>query len=247
MDTVSRSARTTVAVIQVRMASKRLPGKALLPLAGAPLLQRLIERIERSQLIDRLIVATTDDPSDDPIADLCQSLTIDCHRGSHLDVLQRVTDAARRAGADVVVRLTGDNPFVSGDLIDMVVERFLTNSPPYVYAHNHGSSGFPFGLFVEVVTLEALENAAISLAADDREHVTLFLRRHPERFPSLTVRASDPFTLDSVTVDTFEQYQKVRTLFERLYRANPCFGFDALMDVGCNISNKTPHRVTGTK
>ncbi len=229
------------------MASKRLPGKALLPLAGAPLLKRLIERVERSRLIDRLIVATTTDHADDPIADLCQNLTIDCHRGSHVDVLQRVTDAARTANATVVVRLTGDNPFVGGDLIDLVLAQFLANSPPCVYAHNHGSSGFPFGLFVEVATLEALEHATTSQEADDREHVTLFLRRNPQRFPSLTVRAPRPFLVDSVTVDTAQQYQRARQLFERLYRDNPQFGFDALMNDENDIVNNAPPQMIGGK
>ncbi len=229
------------------MASQRLPGKALLPLAGAPLLQRLIERTANAQLIDRLIVATTTDRADDPIADLCQSLTVECHRGSHDDVLQRVTDAARTADADVVVRLTGDNPFVGGDLIDLVLANFLANSPPCVYAHNHGSSGFPFGLFVEVATLEALQQAAKSPDAEDREHVTLFLRRHPRQFPSLTVRASSPFMIDSVTIDTTEQYQRLRPLFERLYRHNPHFGFDALMNGECTMLDEAQPPASGTK
>jgi len=219
----------TVMVIQARMGSTRLPGKVLMPFAGAPMLQRLIERVVRSRLADGPVVATTVNDADDPIADLCARLGVACHRGSDADVLARVQGAAEATGAEVVVRLTADNPFVDGVLVDRAVAVFREASPPVDYAHTVDGSGFAYGLFVEVVSMRALGLAARVADEEEREHVTLFLRRHPELFRAAVVRAPGRFAYNRLTVDTPDEYVAMRALFERLYAADPAFGTDALL------------------
>jgi spore coat polysaccharide biosynthesis protein SpsF len=210
------------------MKSSRLPGKVLMPLAGAPLLQRLLERLRASKRLDVLMVATTSGSEDDAIAALCRRLGIACYRGSENDVLDRVIEAARLVDADIIVRLTADNPMVGADLVDLVVGRFLESGPVACYVHSVEGSGFPYGLFVEAVARETLERCYPETDAEEREHVTLHLRRHPERYPAIAVKASQHFALDRVSIDTADEYQEVAALFEQLYRSNPDFGVEAL-------------------
>ena len=106
-----------VAIIQARMSSSRLPGKVLLDLGGRSALSRMVERVKRSKLVTRAVVATTIDPSDDPIVEMCQVEKIDVFRGSLPDVLDRYYQAAKQFKADLVVRLTGDCPLIDPELI----------------------------------------------------------------------------------------------------------------------------------
>lgn len=214
-----------VAVIQARMNSTRLPGKVLLPLAGAPLLQRLIERVKPAGRVDVLAVATSDAADCDPVAALCAGLGVRCFRGSENDVLARVLAAAEALGADVVVRLTGDNPMVGADLVDFLLDAFLAEKPPPDYANTVDRTGFPVGLAAEAITIDALRRAAESDNPDDREHVTRFVRRQPGAFRCLEVRAPLPLPPIDLTIDTESDYQRVMPLFEKLYERNPQFGF----------------------
>lgn len=220
-------------VIQARMASTRLPGKVLMDLAGAPLLQRLFERVSCSRLINRIVVATSDRPENDAIEALCVKMGCSVWRGSETNVLARMIDAA--GDAEIMVRLTADNPFVDGLLVDFVVESFLKCWPAIRYAENIEKSGFPYGLFVEVADMEALNLAAGSADDMDREHVTWYLRRKPLEFPSVTVNAPIAFPTQSLTIDTIEDYQRLKPFYEDLFRWKPNFGF---ADIANNTSAK---------
>ncbi len=214
-----------VGIVQARMGSRRLPGKVLMPLAGAPMLQRLLERLQWSRRLDAVVVATSDLEADDPVAALTTGMGLPVSRGSEPDVLARMLDAAAQLQADIVVRLTGDNPLVDGTLVDYLLDGFLPDVPPLVYAQNVDGSGFPPGLSVEAISIEALRAAARSDEPDDREHVTLFVRRRSDIYPSLLVRSPRPAIPTAVTVDTLEDYTRVRALFERIYARNARFGF----------------------
>lgn len=221
--------RRVAGIVLARMNSSRLPGKVLLPLAGAPLLQRLLERVRGADHLDALVVATTTGTEDDVIAALCAGLNVICYRGSENDVLGRVLMAARSVDADVVVRLTADNPLVGADLVDLVVGRFLGAEPQVCYAHSVDGTGFPYGLFVEVIAREALERSHATADAEEQEHVTLHLRRHPESYPALAVKTPERFSLERATIDTADEYREVAALFERLHRVDPDFGIEALL------------------
>lgn len=223
------SATRTVGVIQARMNSARLPGKILMPLAGAVLLQRLVERVKRSLRLDTLVVATTATPVDDRVADLCTAIDVPCFRGDETDVLQRVYSAARQYKAHVLVRLTADNPFVDGLLVDYVLDAYLAASPAVHYASNVEGCGFPYGLYVEVVSMEALAGALSSSDPMDREHVTWHLRQRPDRYRSLAVQAPGRFPYRELTIDTAEDYARVGAIFEDHFSRNPDFSFRDLM------------------
>lgn len=174
----------TVAIIQARMGSSRLPGKVLLNLGGKPMLQHVVERTERAQTVDAVIVATTTDKADVPILDFCASVEIACFRGSQHDVLDRYFQAARLQDAEVVVRITGDCPLIDPSLIDQTVQLvtghwkletglfdFACNRLPPPFPRS-----FPIGLDVEACTFAALKRAWKE--ADQpfhREHVMPYL------------------------------------------------------------------------
>jgi spore coat polysaccharide biosynthesis protein SpsF len=164
-----------VAIIQARMSSSRFPGKVLADLVGKPMILYMIERVRQARLVDHLVVATSTDARDDALAAVLNAEGVDCFRGDLNDVLDRFTKAARQAGADHVVRLTGDCPLMDGDLIDRALDELAHGDADYV--SNVMPPTYPDGLDVECFTREALETAwrEASLPSD-REHVTPFIR-----------------------------------------------------------------------
>ncbi len=169
--------RPVVAIIQARMASSRLPGKVMKPIGDKPMLEWVVRRARSASRVDLVVVATTTDPSDDELAAWCARQGIPCYRGHPYDVLDRYYKAAFAYRAAIVVRLTADCPFLDPNLVDGLVERFLSASPRLDFAANRlpqpWGRSFPIGLDAEVMTAEALERAWRE--ADEphqREHVT---------------------------------------------------------------------------
>lgn len=212
----------TLIIVQARMTSTRLPGKVLLPLAGEPMLTRLIERLRRVRRADGIVVATTTNATDDPIAALCAQLGVPCHRGSEHDVLSRYADAARLHGADVVVRITSDCPLIDPALIDQTIAAYDEGGGDYV--SNMLPPTWPYGMAVEVFSAAALAQAhAEATQAAEREHVTPFLYWHPERYRLRSVASPVDLSHHRWTVDTPEDYALVSRLFEHLMPTQPTF------------------------
>ena len=213
---------TTLIIVQARMTSTRLPGKVLLPLAGEPMLTRLIERLRRVRRADGIVVATTTNATDDPIAALCAQLGVPCHRGSEHDVLSRYADAARLHGADTVVRITSDCPLIDPALIDQVIAAYEEGGIDYV--SNMLPPTWPYGMAVEVFSAAALAQAhAEATQAAEREHVTPFLYWHPERYRLRNVASPVDLSQHRWTVDTPEDYALVSRLFHHLMPTHPHF------------------------
>jgi len=212
----------TLIIVQARMTSTRLPGKVLLPLAGEPMLTRLIERLRRVRRADGIVVATTTNATDDPIAALCSQLGVPCHRGSEHDVLSRYADAARLYGADVVVRITSDCPLIDPALIDQTIAAYDEGGSDYV--SNMLPPTWPYGMAVEVFSAAALAQAhAEATQAAEREHVTPFLYWHPERYRLRNVASPVDLSHHRWTVDTPEDYALVSRLFDHLMPTRPNF------------------------
>lgn len=219
-----------LAVLQARMSSSRLPDKVLQPILGKPMLLRQIERTSRSCEIDRLVVATSTDASDDPLAVVCQEAGIDCFRGALADVLDRFVQAARPHQPALVVRLTGDCPLADPALIDQVIRFF--DDGDYDYASNRTPPSFPDGLDVEVVRFTCLEQAAReAVLPSHREHVTPFLRAHPERYRLGNVTQAVDLSHLRWTVDEPEDLEFVRLVYERLYPAKPDFTTENILNL----------------
>ncbi len=201
----------TVAIIQARTGSSRLPGKVLLPLLGEPLLSLVVSRVRRATTLDAVVVATTTLPADDAIVELGKRSGWLVERGSEVDLLDRYLAAARAHGAERVVRITSDCPLIDPVLIDEVVTALDASGADYA-SNALEPRSYPRGLDVEAVTMAALE-AAGSGDRDpaSREHATPFIYRHPERF----------------RLDTPADYELVRRIVDALGRDD--FGWrDAL-------------------
>ncbi len=205
----------TVAVIQARMSSTRLPGKVLLPLDGRPMIAFMLERVRRARRIDEIVLATSTDASDDPLAALMATLGVACHRGSLNDVLARFAGAVQGRDADVVVRLTGDCPLIDPALINRVVDHLRSQQLDYV--SNTDPPSYPDGLDVEAFTARALHEAVRQARLpSEREHVTPYLYGHRELFRVGGVSGAVDLSALRWTVDHADDLAVVRALVEAL-------------------------------
>jgi len=209
-------------MVQARTSSTRLPGKVLLPILGASMLARQVERLERAQSIDRLLIATTDDPSDNGIAALAAELGLDVSRGSVEDVLDRFYQAAAALRPSHVVRLTADCPLADWQLIDRTVAKILADELDYVSTSLRPT--WPDGLDVEVMTFAALQTAWREARSPvEREHVTPFIISRPERFRRSSVDSPVDLSALRWTVDEPRDCEFVSRVYEALYPSNPAF------------------------
>lgn len=223
-----------VIIIQARMASTRLPGKVMLPVAGEPMLARMLERVARSRAADGLVVATTEAPDDDAIVTLCRRRDIEVFRGHSTDCLQRHLDAGRTAAADAVVKIPSDCPMIDPAVIDCVVDAYRGGSFDYVGNLHPGS--WPDGNDVEVISMDALERAARSTDDPfDREHTTPFIWSNPQRFALHNVRwdaGLDYSRSHRWVVDWQADYEFVCACFEALYpRLGAAFGVQDVLEL----------------
>ena len=206
------------------MSSTRLPGKVLRPLVGLPMLLRQIERVSRCRGIDSLVVATSDQTSDDVLEATLADAGVKVFRGDLEDVLGRFAAALDAFGpANHIVRLTGDCPLADWTVIDAVIDRHLTAGSDYA-SSTWGRRTFPIGLDAEVMTANVLRQAfAEATEPYDREHVTPFIYRHPERFRITGVTQDADEGEVRWTVDRPDDFEFVRAVYEALYPVDPAF------------------------
>jgi spore coat polysaccharide biosynthesis protein SpsF len=226
-----------LAVLQARMSSTRLPGKVLQPVLGQPMIARQLERLRRSRLIDELIVATSVDPSDDPLAQACGDLGVTVFRGDLQDVLSRFCGVLEaRPQATAMVRLTADCPLTDWTLIDALIERHLAQDADYT-SNNLPERTWPHGLDAEIVRPAALLRAGRE-ASDpyEREHVMPFLYRRPAEHRLVGLPRSPSLAHLRWTVDYPADLDFVRDVYARLYPANPAFLTDDIVALPQNSS-----------
>jgi spore coat polysaccharide biosynthesis protein SpsF len=218
-----------LAVLQARMSSTRLPGKVLAPVAGAPMILRQIERLRRARRLERIVVATSTRADDDPLATAVEAAGVPVHRGDLDDVLGRFIGALDAFGpVETLVRLTADCPLADPGVIDATLRCF--DDAGADYASNVAEPRtFPKGLDVEVMKAAALRRAAAETADPyDREHVTPYLYRNPDRF-RLARYAQDADEGEvRWTVDRPDDLEFVRAVYDALYPAAPAFDSDAI-------------------
>jgi spore coat polysaccharide biosynthesis protein SpsF len=217
-----------VTVIQARTGSSRLPNKVLLPLLGQPLLGRMVERVMAAGLVGTVVVATTTTAQDDVIEDFCLEIGINCFRGHPEDLLDRHYHASRCFGANAVVKIPSDVPLIDPQIIDRVLEVYLSDPDAYDYVSNLHPSSYPDGNDVEVMSTAALETAWWEAKRGfEREHTTPFLWERPDRFRLGNVvweTGSDYSLTHRWTIDYEKDYQFIQAVYEELYPQNPRFG-----------------------
>ena len=212
-----------LAIVQARLSSTRLPGKVMAPILGEPMIVRQLERTRRARTLGKILVATSTDASDDPLAAMLESRGFPVFRGPLHDVLGRYAQAAATVeNATHVVRMTADCPLIDPEIIDEAVRLALASGADYT--GNVEQRTFPVGLDVEVAAVGALRTAAAEAAdAYDREHVTPFLRRQPERFRHAHVTQPRDLSKMRWTVDRCADFAFARSVYEALYAESPAF------------------------
>ncbi len=210
-------AMTTIAVVQARMGSTRLPGKVLELIRGRPLILWTIAAVTATTGVDDVTIATSKEPNDDPLVALLVGEGLRVHRGPTHDVLRRVVDAAAPMAPDVVLRQTGDNPFPDPDV--MAAQLATLARGPFEYV---GIVGLPLGIGAEVVRWDALASADRE-ATDpaDREHVLPFVYARPERFAIGRLADVPPWRHPRYTVDRPADLAFARALADRLSGDGP--------------------------
>ncbi len=217
------------AIIQARMTSRRLPGKVLAEVHGRPMLQYLLERVERCTELDGVVVATSTDPSDDPIESFCAERGVDCFRGSLDNVAERFREAAQRQGLDAFVRLCADSPLLDPSLIDQAVATYRSGGADLVSTVLARS--FPPGQSVEVVSASVFAAAIGQMnRADDLEHVTSYFYTHAGEYRIKTIRGGHNGGDVDFAIDTPRDLERFRALVAAMDRPHWSYSLAELIE-----------------
>ncbi len=206
------------------MASSRLPGKIMATICEKPSLRHLLDRMKRTQGIDKIIVATTTNKRDEEVLKLCNEEGVSCFRGSEGDVLGRYISCAKRYHLDVIIRVTADNPLTDPIGIEYLLDAYISSGADYV--HNKHRMGWPFGTGAELITFEALARTDKKIdTLHYREHVITFIREHPEQFKILKIDAPDYLKRPDcyLTIDYPEDLKLMRMIYQKFYNGNGVF------------------------
>jgi len=210
----------TVAIVQARMSSSRLPGKVLKVLAGKPVLYHIYERLSECRLLDAIVFATSTEETDNPIALFCEEVGAPCFRGDLADVLDRYYQTALKNDADVIVRITGDCPVIDPVVVDAVVAGFLSGNYDF-----YGLGGeFPDGLDCTVFSFKAIQKAwKESILLSDREHVGPYIERNPEVFKSGVLELFVGLSSMRWTLDEPQDFELLSLIYTELYKQGTIF------------------------
>lgn len=209
-----------VAIIQARMGSTRLPGKVLLQIKDKPVLWHVIERIKRCKNVDSIVVATTTRQEDKMIVELAEKCGVETFTGKENDVLGRYYQAAKKFGADIIVRITADCPLINPPTIDKMVDLCLKENAEYICGHPDYPS---IEQGIGVISFSALEKLkTLANKEYQKEHVTIFIKENPELFKVSAIKPELIFQRKDMrlTVDTKEDLKFMREIYNRLYKEN---------------------------
>ena len=206
-----------IALVQARMGSTRLPGKVLMQSCEKPLLSHLYERLSRSKLISKIIIATSLESIDDQIASYCIDKKYLFFRGSEKNVLLRFTQAAKKFNADIVVRITADCPLIDYEIVDKAINIFLNNKPKYELVTNRYPLTYPDGLDVDVMDIKSLENANKN-ATDKKhkEHIVPYFWESGRKFLNFE-DVENGFKKYRWTIDYKEDFLVIDEIIKNLY------------------------------
>jgi spore coat polysaccharide biosynthesis protein SpsF len=214
----------TVATIEARMTSSRLPGKVLMSASEKPMLLHLVDRLKSVQSIDDIVIATTINQADNAIVDFAIEHSINYFRGSENDVMSRVIEAAEKFHAEVLVEITGDCPIIDPQIIEQTIQMFKVHDADYV--SNAHIRGYPIGMDTQVfLTKTLIKSSLLTNDLLDREHVTLHIRNNPQIFSHLHLVPPPELYWPELglTLDELSDYELLKIIIEHFYQENPLF------------------------
>jgi len=217
------------------MGSTRLPGKVLLPLADKPLILRMYERVKFSRNAGEIVIAITDDESDNHLFNLFKQNNLNVFRGNSIDLLDRHYKAAKACKAEVVIKIPSDCPLIDPEIIDKVILYYINNKEKFDFVSNLHTPSYPDGNDVEVMSFETLENAWINAKKDfEREHTTPYIWENPDKFRlgNVTWETGLDFSMTHrFTVDYKEDYNFIKRIYDELYENNHRFGLIEILSL----------------
>ena len=204
----------TVAIVQARMGSTRLPKKVMKEINSVPMIGLLLNRLSKSKRISEIVLATSKEDSNKPLIDYVNSTGIPVECGSEDNVLERFYKVAKKYEAEIIVRITGDCPLVDPKIVDSLIEKFISNNVDY--ASNVNPPTFPDGMDVEVISFSSLEKAHMKSKDEfDLEHVTPFIRRNEKKQFNLSYK--EDFSGLRWTVDEYKDLKVVEKIFNNFH------------------------------
>jgi spore coat polysaccharide biosynthesis protein SpsF len=216
------------AIIQARVGSTRLPNKVFYKLAGKPLIWHVVNRLKISTRLTDIVLATTDNQLDDELAAWAGENDVKLFRGSESNVLDRYYNAAKHYGADIIVRITADDPFKDAVVMDEVINMVCTEAIDFGF--NNKPASFPEGLDIEVFTFQALEKAhANSKDPFEQEHVTQYFHRNPSLFSMKNFSYKEDVSYLRWTIDTLTDYEMASQVYDLLYQPGEVFLFPEIL------------------
>jgi spore coat polysaccharide biosynthesis protein SpsF len=228
----------TLAIIQARMASTRLPGKVMMEIIEKPILYWVFERVRRAELVDRVVVGTSVNELDDEIEEFCLANDIEVRRGDEDDVLNRFYEIVKELQPSLIVRITADCPLVDPEVIDGVIDGMGIEGMEY--CSNVIRRTYPRGLDTEVFTYEVLERVWKSAKLPyEREHVTPYIYNNPDNFMLFNFNYDHNFTQIRLTVDEEKDLELVRCIYEELYKEGEIFTYEDVL----NLLKEKPHLI----
>jgi spore coat polysaccharide biosynthesis protein SpsF len=218
-----------VGIIEARMGSSRLPGKVLLPFGGLPALELLLTRVRSTEQLDEVVVATTEEKSDQAIVELCKRIGVKSFSGSENDVMKRVLDTARHLEADLICELMGDSPFLDPAEINRAISEYLVRDCDYL-SNFWPQNTYPLGFAAQVYQTEVLAKAeALTQDPIDRSHVTTFIYQNPDLFKLEGINAPTECHAPDLrlALDQSEDYEAMQAVFDGVKgRENPLFSME---------------------
>ena len=227
MVTTLKLDQRVVAIVQARAASGRLPGKVLREVAGRPMVAYLIDRLRHAEGLDDVMLATSVEASDDSVAAVAGNEGCRCYRGPLDNVAARLLGAARAAGADAFVRVSGDSPLLDPKLVSRAVALYREGEAEIV--SNVVVRTYPKGQSVEVVATETLARALPQFSASDREHVTKHFYRQADRFRIVGFERDVSLAHVQMSVDVAEDFQRFERIVTSMQRPHWTYGLDEVL------------------
>lgn len=217
-------------IIQARMGSTRLHGKAMIHIMGKPILWHIVERLKKSSLIEKIIIATTTNKEDKTILEFATKHNIECFSGSEEDVLDRFYQVAQKFDVEVIVRVTGDCPLIDPEVVDRAIALFINNNLDYV--SNTIECTYPDGLDVEVFSKQALTKAwQEAKNFSEREHVTPYIWKHPQIFKIRGIKSEENLSHLRWTIDESQDLKFIKKIYEELYGEDRIFLYKDIINL----------------
>ena len=224
-----------VTIVQARTGSTRLPNKVLLPLAGKPLISRMLERVSRSKVTGKVIVAVTKEKSDDQLVDICTSEGYTIYRGCTTDLLDRHYQAALKYEGEAVVKIPSDCPLIDPKVITGVINTYISHKDEFDFISNLHPATYPDGNDVEIMSMLSLEKAWKEAKKNfEREHTTPYMWENPQLFRIGNVEWESGFNYSMThrwTIDYMEDYLFIKKIYDVLYNKNPDFGLNDILNL----------------